>query len=153
LNGSHKCQDKSYKQTDGEPEVLRRAKALKKLLEELGKIMDLAKEELLLKEITIRAQVKAGLMPFSAYYNLNLDHYFRTIGVLGFNEMCLNFAGTDITQNVNLVFKVLKFMRDRILEYQKETGKLFNIEMRNVYVILLSWILSLRMERFGFLID
>lgn len=104
-------------------------KTEEQLYKQLSFLMDLAKNELIIKENTIREQLANNLMPFSKYYNLNLDHYFRTIGEVGINEMCLNFTGKDITQNIPFVFQILNFMRNKIREYQIETKKLFNIEM------------------------
>jgi ribonucleoside-triphosphate reductase len=56
--------------------------------------------------------------------------HFSTVGLIGMNEACLNFLGTDITskEGQGFAIKVLRFMRNRIIEYQKETGNIYNIE-------------------------
>ena len=52
-----------------------------------------------------------------------------TIGVLGLNEMCLNFTGNDITNNVSLVKKVLEHIKVLLDEYSEEDNKLYNLEL------------------------
>jgi len=46
------------------------------------------------------------------------------------NEACLNFLGKSIVTEEGKEFsiKVLKFMRNKLLEFQKETGHIFNLE-------------------------
>ncbi len=46
------------------------------------------------------------------------------------NESCLNFLGQDIASEEGHAFamEVLEFMRDRIQQYQEESGNLFNLE-------------------------
>jgi ribonucleoside-triphosphate reductase len=99
------------------------------IYERLTALLKLAVEELLIKEQMIRKGYEAGLSPFSEYYDLNLDHYFRTIGIVGLNELCLNFTGKGLIDNAELGYKILSFLRGKIKEIQKETKKLFNLEM------------------------
>ena len=46
------------------------------------------------------------------------------------NEACINFIGKDISTKEGKLFaeKVLDFMRDKMIEFQEETGSLFNLE-------------------------
>jgi len=46
------------------------------------------------------------------------------------NECCLNFLGKDIASEEGKQFTIetLKFMREKLKEFQKETGSLYNLE-------------------------
>lgn len=61
-----------------------------------------------------------------------LDNHFSTIGLVGMNEMCVNasWIGKDITHEVSQAFceQVLEYMRNILLEFQHETGNLYNLE-------------------------
>jgi len=69
------------------------------------------------------------MMPFNLLNAWSMKNYFITIGVIGFNEMCLNYIGTEITQNIPFIEKVMKFLRRWVKEKQIETKQLINIEM------------------------
>lgn len=99
------------------------------LLERLDKKLELAKDLLVLKAKLIEKSLKIGLLPFSSFYDLDLNRYFCTIGVIGLNEMCINFTGKDIIDNIELVKKILLHIRDRIEEFNKETKRIFNLEL------------------------
>jgi ribonucleoside-triphosphate reductase (formate) len=106
--------------------------------ERLGKLMDLAKESLIIKRKTIEQLTNQGLYPYSKFYLRGIKeqtggywtNHFSTIGLLGMNEALLNFLGKDITTKEGLAFsvKVLDFMRDKLQVYQNETGDIFNLE-------------------------
>ena len=53
-----------------------------------------------------------------------------SIGVIGGNESMLNFMGKGIMDPEALAFteKVLLYMKDKTVEFQKETGNLYNLE-------------------------
>ncbi|MCL0083735.1 hypothetical protein M1N77_04335, partial [Thermodesulfovibrionales bacterium] len=57
-------------------------------------------------------------------------NHFSTIGLIGMNEACLNLFKEGVAQDRarNFTLKVLDFMRDKLLEFQKETGNEFNLE-------------------------
>jgi len=57
-------------------------------------------------------------------------NHFSTIGLVGMNEACLNLLGENIASDRGQAFtkKVLDFMRNRLLSYQKETGNNYNLE-------------------------
>ena len=71
-----------------------------------------------------------NMLPYSKRYLGSLDHHFSTIGLIGMNEACLNFLGQGIASEDGKDFslKVLDFMRERIKEYQEETGHIYNLE-------------------------
>jgi len=104
----------------------------------LGKLMDLAKDSLIIKRKTVERLTTQGLYPYSSFYLRGIKeqtgnywtNHFSTIGLLGMNEALLNFMQKDITTQEGLEFsiKVLNYMRDRIQGYQTETGDIFNLE-------------------------
>lgn len=104
----------------------------------LRKLMELAKESLLLKRRVLEELMNRGLFPYSRTY---LDgvyqrfgeywaNHFNTIGLVGMNEALLNFMGCNLTtaEGQRFAQEVLHFMRDRLMEFQEETGQLFNLE-------------------------
>ncbi len=96
----------------------------------LGRLMDLAKSSLEIKRKVITDNYEKGLLPFTKRYLYSLRNHFSTIGLNGGNEACLNLLGSDIASPAGEEFakEVLVFMRDRIADYQEETGNLFNLE-------------------------
>jgi ribonucleoside-triphosphate reductase len=108
-------------------------------MERLDRLMELSKESLEIKRRTIENFTKIGLYPYSKFYLRQVfqrfgeywKNHFATIGLLGMNEAVLNFMpGEDITTEKGRAFvlRVLDFMRDRLAEYQKETGSIYNLE-------------------------
>jgi len=105
----------------------------------LDRLMELSKESLEIKRKAVEKFTDMGLYPYSRFY-LRAVHerfgeywknHFGTIGLLGMNEAIKNFMpGEDITTEKGRVFslKVLDFMRDRLTEYQEETGSIYNLE-------------------------
>ena len=92
--------------------------------------MDLAKESLCVKRKVIQRLYDGGLFPYTKRYLKTLNNHFNTIGLCGMNECCLNFLGVNITDPKGKAFaeKVLTHMRERMQDYQEETGDLFNLE-------------------------
>jgi len=116
------------------------SKTQKEFFERLEKLMDLAKESLEIKRKTLERFTEMGLYPYSRHYLEGVKkmrgkywgNHFSTIGLVGLNEALLNFK--QIKSNIatkkgrEFAAKVLDFMREKILEYQQETGNLFNLE-------------------------
>lgn len=98
----------------------------------LGRLMDLAKESLTTKRKIVNRLLEAGLFPYTKRYLKTLDNHFNTIGLVGMNECLENFFGPDCTiateQGQVFALKTLHFMRNRLADYQEETGELFNLE-------------------------
>ncbi len=96
----------------------------------LDYLMDLAKESLCIKRKVIQKLYDGGLYPYTRRYLKTLVNHFNTIGLCGMNECCLNFLGVNITTKEGKDFaeKVLKHMREKMKDYQEETGDLFNLE-------------------------
>lgn len=101
-------------------------------LERLEHLMNIAKTSLEIKRVVIQEWMDKGLFPYTKRYLLSLRNHFSTIGVNGLNEAILNFtdgAETISTPNGQAFAKeVLTFMREKLSEYQEETGNLYNLE-------------------------
>ncbi|MCC2320606.1 ribonucleoside triphosphate reductase [Cellulomonas xiejunii] len=102
------------------------------LLTDLDRLLDLARTSLELKRTTIQRLMDEGLFPYSRRYLGSLDSHFSTIGVNGLNEMVRNFTGDlyDITDERGhaMALRVLDHVRERMVEFQEETGNLYNLE-------------------------
>ena len=96
----------------------------------LNMLMDLARESLVTKRKVIQKLLDGGLFPYTRRYLSKLDNHFNTIGLCGMNECCLNFLGCDIVSKKGKEFaeRVLAHMRERLADYQEESGELFNLE-------------------------
>lgn len=100
--------------------------------------MDIAKESLQIKRKVLEELTSANLYPYTKFYLRNIKatygaywkNHFSTIGLVGMNEALVNLLGVGIGEARGNAFaqEVLTFMRNRLLEYQKETGDLFNLE-------------------------
>jgi len=102
------------------------------LVADLDRLLDLARTSLELKRTTIQRLMDDGLFPYSRRYLGSLDSHFSTIGVNGLNEMVRNFTGDlyDITDERGhaMALRVLDHVRARMVEFQEETGNLYNLE-------------------------
>ncbi|MDR3248125.1 MAG: ribonucleoside triphosphate reductase [Treponema sp.] len=98
----------------------------------LERLMNLAKESLLVKRKTVTKLLNSGLFPYTRRYLATLDNHFNTIGLVGMNEALQNFLGKNITiatpQGKTFALEVLNFMREKLADFQEETGELFNLE-------------------------
>lgn len=114
------------------------AKNKKDYFKQLSRVMDIAKESLIIKRKMIDRLTEQGLYPYCRHYLQGIKdqfdtywkNHFSTIGIIGLNESLLNFMGKDITTKTGHKFaeEVLDFMRDRIAQYQLETNDLYNLE-------------------------
>lgn len=100
---------------------------------ELNTVLNTAKESLEIKRQWLQENViETRLIPAYNTYVGTLRNHFSTIGVVGMNEMCENFFGeeTDITTKVGRYFalEVGNYIRGKLLEFQQETGNLYNFE-------------------------
>ena len=96
----------------------------------LGALMDKARDALEVKRKVVARNMEGGLLPYTRHYLRHLNRHFATIGLVGMNECCLNLLGVSIAdpQGHEFAVLVLKFMRERTLKYQEETGHLYNLE-------------------------
>ena len=90
-----------------------------------------AKDSLEIKREWLQANViDTRLIPAYMEYVGTINNHFSTIGVLGMNEMCENFMGKNILDDEAHAFcvEVGEHIRQKLLEFQEETGHLFNYE-------------------------
>ena len=112
------------------PQIGYLAKDEKEFYKRLDYLMELAKESLCTKRKVIQKLYDGGLFPYTRRYLKTLVNHFNTIGLCGMNECCLNFLGVNITDPKGKAFaeKVLQHMREKMQDFQEETGDLFNLE-------------------------
>ena len=104
----------------------------KELLNRLENLMDLAKSTLEKKRVFIQEMYDRGLYPYTKRYLPGFNSHFSTIGINGINEMIRNYTNDkeDISTKWGIEFakEILYFMRDKLVEYQEQTGNLYNLE-------------------------
>ena len=112
------------------PQIAYLAKNEEEFFKRLDYLMDLAKESLCIKRKVIQKLYDGGLFPYTRRYLKTLTNHFNTIGLCGMNECCLNFLGVNISDPRGKAFaeKVLTHMREKMQDYQEQTGDLFNLE-------------------------
>lgn len=102
------------------------------LYQQLDKLMELSKSTLEKKRIFIQEMYERGLYPYTKRYLPHFRNHFSTIGVNGMNEMVRNFTfdKEDITSDFGAEFcmEILEHIRNRMKEFQEETGNLYNLE-------------------------
>jgi len=120
------------------PRIGYESKTELELFQRIEKLMNLAKESLEIKRKVIERLTENGLYPYSKFYLRNIrkkngaywDNHFSTIGLVGMNECLLNFWGVTIATKEGNAYaeNIMNFMRDKLQEFQKETGHIYNLE-------------------------
>jgi anaerobic ribonucleoside-triphosphate reductase len=102
------------------------------LYKQLDQLLYIAKSTLEKKRVFIQEMYDRGLYPYTKRYLLHFRNHFSTIGVNGMNEMIQNFAydQNNITSEAGIEFasEILDHIRNRMKEFQEETGNLYNLE-------------------------
>jgi ribonucleoside-triphosphate reductase len=106
--------------------------------ERLGRMMEIARDSLEIKRKVLEGFTELGLYPYSKRYlgGVNEQHgkywrnHFSTIGIVGLNEAILNLFGVSIASldGTDFAVEVLTFMRKKLVEFQKETDHMYNLE-------------------------
>jgi anaerobic ribonucleoside-triphosphate reductase len=104
----------------------------------LDTIMETAKFSLEIKRKALEAFTENGLYPYSRRYLRHVKesydkywkNHFSTIGLVGINESIVNLLGVNIAtrEGKDFAVKTLGFMRNRLVEFQEETGNIYNLE-------------------------
>lgn len=95
-------------------------------------LMQISRLSLEIKRKEIQQWIDKGLFPFTKRYLGYLRNHFSTIGVNGINETIRNL--TDDRENVTtpqgqqMAKEILDFMRETLVQFQEETGNLYNLE-------------------------
>jgi len=114
------------------PKIGYLSKTEDEFFDRLGRLMELAKKSLEIKRKEVTKNMNHGLLPYSRRYLGTLAHHFSTIGLNGMHECCLNFLGAnkgiDTAEGKRFALKVLDFMRQKLADFQEETGNIYNLE-------------------------
>ena len=104
----------------------------------LAQLMDLARESLETKRKFLERLTAAGLYPYTSHYLRHMHvrfgaywkNHFSTIGLVGMNEACVNLglAGIMAPEGHAFAIRTLDFMRERLIQCQKDTGNHYNLE-------------------------
>jgi ribonucleoside-triphosphate reductase len=104
----------------------------------LERVMILAKKSLEVKRKVLENFTEKNLYPYAKFYLRKIkerfgtywQNHFNTIGILGMNEALLNLFGEDITsaKGQEFALKIMDFMREKLAEYQEESGNIYNLE-------------------------
>ena len=120
------------------PRLALKSKDEKEFRKGLDYLMEKAKESLEVKRKTLEVLTDENLYPYTKFYLRDIKkrfgvywkNHFSTIGLIGMNEAALNLLGADIGSDEGREFaeRTLDYMRDRLVEFQKETGNNYNLE-------------------------
>jgi len=138
LFGSHPLTGSIGVVTLNLPRIGYTAKTEEKFLTHLKDLMLIAKNSLEIKRKTVERLTENGLYPYSKFYLKSIrektgqywSNHFSTIGLVGMNEACLNLLGVGIGTEKGRAFalRVMDYMRDVLVEFQKDTGHNYNLE-------------------------
>jgi ribonucleoside-triphosphate reductase (formate) len=114
------------------------AKDEDEFFERLETMMSIARDSLEIKRKILETFTENGLYPYSkrylrdvkAEYGRYWQNHFSTVGIIGMNEAILNLFGTNIVtmDGTEFAIKTLKFMRNRLLQFQDDTSNMYNLE-------------------------
>ncbi len=104
----------------------------------LDHLMEKAKESLEVKRKTLEHLTDMNLYPYTKFYLRDIHarfgeywkNHFSTIGLVGMNEAAENLLGVNLgsTKGKEFAERTLDYMRERLVEFQKETGNNYNLE-------------------------
>ncbi|MCL2444564.1 ribonucleoside triphosphate reductase [Candidatus Saccharibacteria bacterium] len=120
------------------PRVALKSKDKKEFKKNIEKLMVLSKDSLEVKRKLVEKFTDQDLYPYSKFYLKSIKkatgtywmNHFSTIGLLGMNEALLNLLGVNIGSKEGKEFaeEIMDFMRDKLIEFQVETGNNYNLE-------------------------
>ncbi len=120
------------------PRIGKDAKTKEEFLKKLFVQMDIAKESLEIKRKVLEHMTNHNLYPYTKYYLESIKtllgsywvNHFSTIGLVGTNEALENLLGVNIASEEGRAFaeEILTRMRERLSDYQEETGNNYNLE-------------------------
>ncbi len=110
----------------------------KEFLHRLNELMIKAKSSLEIKRKVLEKLTDNNLYPYTKHYLRDIrlktgqywKNHFSTIGIIGMNEAALNLLQKNIAHEDGHTFalEVMDFMRDKLIEFQEETGNNYNLE-------------------------
>lgn len=95
--------------------------------------LEVSKKSLVMKRAWLQENIlDTGAIPAFKEYVGTFDNHFSTIGVCGMNEMCENFfedhASIITEKGKAFAEKVGDYIRNKLIQFQEETGSLYNYE-------------------------
>ncbi len=120
------------------PRIGYNARTEVEFLERVSELMDLSRDSLEIKRKTVEKLSENGLYPYSSFYLRHVKevyksywkNHFSTIGLIGMNEAIVNLIGSNINtpEGHSFAERVLLHMRNKLSDYQEETGNIYNLE-------------------------
>lgn len=120
------------------PKIAANSETKGEFMAKLAEKMELAKKSLEIKRALLEDLTDKNLYPYTKFYLRDIKsrfgvywkNHFSTIGLIGMNEACLNLLADDIGsfRGKQFALEVMDFMREKIVEFQKETGHNYNLE-------------------------
>lgn len=102
------------------------------LLAELDRLLELGRDILQRRRATVQSLIAGGLYPYTKRYLGSLANHFSTLGVNGMNEMLRNLTADRLSlldaEGRVICARILDHVRARMVQFQEETGVLFNLE-------------------------
>ncbi|KAK7414987.1 hypothetical protein QQX98_006220 [Neonectria punicea] len=101
---------------------------------ELSETLRVAKDSLEIKRKVVNEN--SALYPYAAHYLSATKHrtgshwtnHFSTIGINGMSEALVALFGEGIAEHKDFALQTLDFIKERLQEFQTETGNLYNLE-------------------------
>ncbi|WP_273702740.1 ribonucleoside triphosphate reductase [Thermoanaerobacter sp. A7A] len=102
--------------------------------------LECAKQTLIEKTNFVEKMTEYGLYPYTKHYLRHIKerfgsywtNHFKTIGIIGMHEACINLfqnpKGIESEEGYEFAQEILDFINRKLIEYQKESGLLFNLE-------------------------
>jgi len=138
LFGSHPLTGSIGVITINMPRIGHLAASESEFFQRLESLMIIARESLETKRKVLEKFTDGNLYPYTKYYLRKMKerfgeywkNHFSTIGLVGMNEACLNLLGRDIgtPEGQDFTKRVLDFMREKLIAFQKATKNNYNLE-------------------------
>ena len=138
LFGSHPLTGSIGVITINMPRIGHLAASESEFFQRLERLMIIARESLETKRKVLEKFTDGNLYPYTKYYLRKMKerfgeywkNHFSTIGLVGMNEACLNLLGRDIgtPEGQDFTKRVLDFMREKLIAFQKSTKNNYNLE-------------------------
>jgi len=120
------------------PRIAFNAQNKEEFFKTLEEKMVLAQISLEIKRKVLEQFTDKNLYPYAKFYLRDIKkrhgvywkNHFSTIGLIGMNEACINLIDKDIAsqEGKNFALEVMNFMRNKMIEFQQETGHNYNLE-------------------------
>ena len=120
------------------PRIAKKANDKHEFFSILAKQMEIARDSLEIKRKLLENYTDKDLYPYTKFYLRDIKsrfgvywkNHFSTIGLVGMNEACENLLNDGIGsfRGKQFALDVMDYMREKIVQFQKETGNNYNLE-------------------------